>query len=81
MSTKNTNKMIFNPGFDILPKVNPMGFKYGPDTFGPEVENRLLKDIRKSLKDPKCDGPEVVYSIAMDVGKKKHIELLNKLHL
>lgn len=73
--------MTFDPGLNILPKTDPLGFEYGPDTFGPEVENRFLKDIRASLKDPRCDGPEVVYSIAMDVGKKKHKELLHKLHL
>lgn len=30
--------MEFNPGFDIIPTVNPMGFKYGADVFGPQVE-------------------------------------------
>lgn len=71
----------FNPGFDIIPTENPMGFVYGTDVFGPQVENRLLNDIRKSLMDPLCEGPEVVYAIAMDVGKNKHRELLNKMHL
>ena len=55
--------MEFNPGFDIIPTVNPMGFKYGADVFGPQVENRYLRDIRGSLSDPQCDGPEIVYSI------------------
>ena len=58
-----------------------MGFVYGADVFGPQVENRLLKDIRKSLSDPDCEGPEVVYAIAMDVGKKIHVELLKERHL
>ena len=44
--------MEFNPGFDIIPTVNPMGFKYGADVFGPQVENRYLRDIRGSLSDP-----------------------------
>lgn len=43
--------MEFNPGFDIIPTVNPMGFKYGADVFGPQVENRYLRDIRGSLSD------------------------------
>jgi hypothetical protein len=73
--------MIFNPGFNIEPTTNPMGFVYGADVFGPQVENRLLKDIRKSLSDPDCEGPEVVYAIAMDVGKKIHAELLKERHL
>lgn len=62
---------MFCPGFDIKPKYNPLGFIYGEGVFGPEVENRKLNDIRKSLLDPNCEGPEVVYSIAMDVGKEE----------
>jgi glucose-6-phosphate isomerase, archaeal len=73
--------MTFNPGFNIQPTVNPMGFKYGQGTFGPEVENRSLESIRKSLRDPVCKGPDPVYSIAMDVGKTEHFPLLQKLHL
>lgn len=45
------------------------------------VENRLLKDIRKSLSDPDCDGPEVVYAIARLSGKKIHEPLLKEMHL
>lgn len=73
--------MKFNPGFDIQPNAQPMGFKYGHDVFGPEVENRTLDSIRKSLRNPGCDGPDPVYSIAMDVGKKEHLHLLMQHHL
>ena len=60
--------MKFNPGFDIQPTYEPLGFQYGQNVFGPEVENRSLDAIRKNLMEPTCDGPAVVYSIAMDVG-------------
>ncbi len=70
--------MRFNPGFDIKPLTNPLGFEFGQDCFGPKVENRTLDSIRKSLLEPDCDGPEIVYSIAMDVGKKIHIPELKK---
>ncbi len=60
--------MKFNPGFDIKPTYNPLGFEYGHNVFGPEVENRKLDDIRQNLMDKNCDGPDIVYSIAMDVG-------------
>jgi glucose-6-phosphate isomerase, archaeal len=73
--------MTFNPGFDIQPTTQPMGFSYGPDVFGPEVENRTLDSIRKSLRDPHCLGPDPVYSIAMDVGKKEHLPILKHHHL
>ncbi|HET6556700.1 MAG TPA: glucose-6-phosphate isomerase family protein [Prolixibacteraceae bacterium] len=73
--------MIFYPGFDIQPTAQPMGFAYGKGVFGPEVENRSLDSIRKSLRDPHCNGPDPVYSIAMDVGKTEHFDLLNQLHL
>ncbi|MCF8346474.1 MAG: glucose-6-phosphate isomerase, partial [Bacteroidales bacterium] len=68
--------MKFNPGFDIEPIIQPFGFEYGEKTFGPRVEIRKLKDIRKSLLDPLCDGPDQVYAIAMDVGKKEHRQKL-----
>ena len=71
----------FDPGFDIRPAEKGLGFIYGPDTFGPEIENRTLDTIRQSLMDPHCKGPEIVYSIAMDVGKKAHQEILRKKHL
>jgi glucose-6-phosphate isomerase len=73
--------MHFYPGFDIHPTTKPMGFDYGPGIFGPEVENRTLDSIRKSLLDPNCSGPDPVYSIAMDVGKAEHLRLLKQLHL
>ena len=73
--------MNFNPGFDISPIYQPMGFRFGDDCFGPEVENRYLDDIRGSLRNPECDGPKIVYSIAMDVGKLTHRSLLEKMHL
>ncbi len=75
------SKMKFNPGIDIIPTSEPIGFEFGTDVFGPEVEYRRLDDIRKSLREPDCDGPEIVYAIAMDVGKKDHFDKLNKLHL
>lgn len=75
------NELSFDPGFDIRPTISPMGFIYGEGVFGPKVENRHLDDIRKSLFDPACDGPEIVYSIAMDVGKEKHRQLLHEMHL
>jgi glucose-6-phosphate isomerase len=63
--------MNFYPGFEIKPLTDPLGFEYGDDCFGPQVENRTLDSIRKSLLNPDCEGPEIVYSIAMDVGKKR----------
>lgn len=62
-------KQAFDPGFGIVPQYDPLGFRYQEGVFGPEVENRRLDDIRKNLLDPTCTGPEVVYSIAMDVGR------------
>lgn len=61
------HKDNFDKGIDIGITENPLGFIYGKDVFGPTVENRWLDDIRSSLLDPKCEGPDIVYSIAMDV--------------
>lgn len=72
---------IFDHGINVMPHPSGIGFIYGEDVFGPEPENRRLDDIRPSLMEPLCKGPEVVYSIAMDVGKIKDKELLESLHL
>ncbi|MEO6149112.1 MAG: glucose-6-phosphate isomerase family protein [Mucilaginibacter sp.] len=69
---------MFDPGFDVKPVDRPLGFVYGDDCFGPVVETRKLDDIRKSLRNPDSDGPEVVYAIAMDVGKIKHKPILQE---
>ncbi len=73
--------MNFDPGFDITPLSEPLGFRYGKDVFGPEVENRSLEAIRKSLRDPSAKGPEIVYSIAMDVGKNTDRDKMLELNL
>ncbi|EMF0090960.1 glucose-6-phosphate isomerase [Enterococcus hirae] len=47
-------------------------FVYSEDMFGPVgVEHRYLADIRHSLLNDHVSGPEIVYTIAMDIGKKK----------
>lgn len=61
--------MDFYPGFDIAADGERMTFSYGKNVFGPEVERRRLDDIRASLSDPGCTGPDVLYAIAMDVGR------------
>lgn len=71
----------FDPGFSIKPDFDTMNFIYGEDTFGPVTEKRYLDDIRGSLSDPNADGPALVYSVAMDVGKKKHLRDLREKNL
>ena len=73
--------MTFDPGFDIRPETDPLGFAYGEGTFGPEVEKRSLDSIRKSLLDPECEGPETVYAIAMDVGTASDKEAMLERNL
>lgn len=73
--------MKFNPGFDIQPTYEPLGFIYGDHVFGPEVEKRNLDAIRKNLMDPSCDGPSIVYSIAMDVGNSQDKQAMMERNL
>lgn len=72
---------IFNNGLNVFPTKGKLGFEYGADCFGPVVENRTLDSIRKSLADPNSEGPKIIYSIAMDVGKNIHKAKLDELHL
>ena len=73
--------MKYNPGFAIEPVENPLGFRYGEDVFGPEVEQRRLEAIRPSLLDPNVSGPEIVYGISMDVGRKEDRQKIEQHHL
>lgn len=73
--------MKFNPGFDIKPTYEPLGFQYGNDVFGPMVENRTLDSIRRNLMDPNSQGPDIVYSIAMDVGRNQDKQMMLERNL
>lgn len=67
-------------GLDI--KMNDaMQFEYGAGVFGPEPEYRTLDSIRQSLMDPDCKGPQIVYSIVMDVGQQKDAQRLQEMML
>jgi len=65
-------------GLDMTIQRQPMGFTYGDDVTGPMPEIRTLAQIRSSLRDPACDGPEAVYAIAMDVARLQDREELKK---
>lgn len=70
---------MYNPGFPIQATTDPIGFTYGPHVFGPRCELRRLDDIRPSLRDPSCVGPDPVYAIAMDVGTEdRRADLLSR---
>lgn len=71
----------FDCGFDITPVYSAFGVSIRRRGFGPQTENRKLDDIRKNLLDPTCRGPEIVYSIAMDVGKKRDLPAMLERNL
>lgn len=68
--------MDFAPGLNIDPTRNPLGFRYGEGVFGPQPEVRTLAQIRGSLADPSCGGPEELYAIVMDVGRRQEREAI-----
>lgn len=78
---KGEDKMDFYPGFKIIPQSHPMGFTYGEGVFGPVPEIRRLDDIRTSLADPACGGPEELYAISMDVGCEEDREDMERRNL
>ena len=71
-SSRRAQPGAFDPGLDVRPRRQPMGFAYGPGVFGPAPELRSLDAIRPSLRDPACAGPDPVYAIAMDVAATEH---------
>lgn len=70
--------MKFDPGFDIQPLSVDEGFRLGADCFDRGVEFRKLDSLRKSLRDPDCDGPENVYAIMMDVGRRQDLPAMKE---
>lgn len=62
----------FDPKLGVSCAADGFQFIYEQGVFGPEPEMRRLDAIRPSLRDPRCDGPDPVYSIVMDVGREEH---------
>lgn len=73
-----TKREKFDGGLDVQVTTTALGFLYGPNVFGPAPEFRRLDDIRHSLRDPGCSGPDPVYAIAMDVGRVQDTEELRR---
>ncbi len=74
--------MTFDPGFSVWLSVHELGFEYGPGVFGPAPEFRRLQEIRASLLDPDCEGPDPVYGIAMDIGRAEdRADIVNRMLL
>jgi glucose-6-phosphate isomerase, archaeal len=72
----------FDPRLGVRTDRNHLTFFYDRGVFGPEPDFRRLDDIRRSLRDPQCDGPDPVYSIVMDVGREEHrLELKRRMLL
>ncbi|WP_072570484.1 glucose-6-phosphate isomerase family protein [Enterobacter sp. SA187] len=68
----------FDCGLDMTVHRQPLGFSYGGEVIGPLAEIRTLDQIRASLRDPYCRGPNEVYAIAMDVARIQDRDELKK---
>ena len=62
----------FDPKLGVRSASDSLQFTYGHGVFGPKPEFRRLDEIRASLRDRECQGPDPVYSIVMDVGRQEH---------
>jgi len=73
----------FDPGLGVHFQPGRFGFAYDAGVFGPaQPELRRLDTIRGSLSDRHASGPDPVYAIVMDVGRKEHeIELKRRMLL
>lgn len=57
----------FDSGLNVTVRPGELTFEYGAGVSGPAAEMRRLHEIRASLRDPRSNGPDPVYGIAMDV--------------
>lgn len=72
---------VFDSGLKVRPEADGLGFVYGEGVVGPIPEMRRLDDIRPSLLDSNCEGPDPVYGIAMDVCNRADAEGLKRRSL
>jgi glucose-6-phosphate isomerase len=70
--------MTFDPAIEVRLDSATLRFEYGNHVFGPKPVSRRLDEIRASLRDPLCNGPDPVYAIAMDVGRIEHRDELHQ---
>jgi glucose-6-phosphate isomerase, archaeal len=68
----------FDPKLGVHSHADDLTFSYDEGVFGPQPEFRRLDQIRPSLRDPNCNGPDPVYSIVMDVGRREHKDELSR---
>lgn len=71
----------FDFGLHVALQPPALSFEYGPGVLGPVPEMRRLNDIRASLMDPNCSGPDPVYGIAMDVCRREDADELKRRYL
>lgn len=71
----------FDYGLDVRRRPGELSLEYGSGVLGPVPEMRRLKDIRGSLMDPACSGPDPVYGIAMDICRKEDADELRRRYL
>ncbi len=71
----------FDSGLDVRLHRETLAFDYGLDVQGPAAELRRLDEIRRSLRDPECGGPDPVYGIAMDVCRREDVDDLRRRYL
>jgi glucose-6-phosphate isomerase len=71
----------FDPGLDVALRESQLVFDYGANVVGPPPVFRRLEEIRTSLMDPACGGPDPVYGIAMDVHQRGDGEELRRRYL
>jgi glucose-6-phosphate isomerase len=71
-----SERLEYFPDLPIRLSESTLAFEYGPGIFAPQPEMRRLDAIRPSLLDPRCQGPDPVYGIAMDIGLEAHRALI-----
>jgi glucose-6-phosphate isomerase, archaeal len=77
----NASTLRFDRGLGVTLRPGELAFDYGQEVLGPVPEMRRLKDIRQSLRDPGCSGPDPVYAISMDVCRRTDAGDLRQRHL
>jgi glucose-6-phosphate isomerase len=67
---------MYDPGIRVSFNEERFEFTYDDGVYGPPTETRRRSEVRHTLRDGGATGPEKLYAIAMDVGRKKDQDVL-----
>lgn len=81
MTTKKTQSaesLLDRSGLDLELRAGTIELAFGPTTVHPDGERRTLDQVRPMLSDPNATGPDLLYTIYMDICNQDELPALQR---